>query len=394
MQATLGTSAILTSQTSLDCGIVNLALFTKAAVAVDASFSGSIAANSIVTLGGASVIANVAIGTGFLDTAIVQVNSAVSVNAWNNNAGSTKVDNNCGALVVGSLSVGGSSFSVFQSCDNATVTLPNIDFSARSSFTAAGTVQIAGGVVHLGVNGTASGTVSGTGIVKLCGAVSAEGKLPKDVTIDVSVAGSNAPLMVIDAGNWLNISGNVQGDGTIAVNGQFVLGSTTATVDPKVVVNAGATLVINSATALSAKAVDVYAQSKLVIGANAKSSAVFIDKMAKCLGTVQINLATTASAFISGSKAGADVGFTYSSNNVPADLANCAVQVVDSAGMTFTLTSKTSASVGRRLLSSSGTATWGDNSMTYTMDKQQASAAPAYFALAPIIGAGVLGLLA
>jgi len=277
---------------------------------------------------------------------------------------------------------------VFQSCPTATVTLQNVDFTARAMFTAAATLQIAGGVAHIGATGSASGSITGTGTLKLSGGVSVDGNIPQSVTINVAAAGSSAPLVAIDTGATLNISGDVQGTGgTIVVNGQFILGSTTANVDPKVVVNSGATLVINSATALSAKAVDVSAQATLVIGANAKSSAVYVEKMTKCLGTVQINLATTASAFISGSSAGAGVGFTYSSNNVPADLANCAVQVVDSAGTTFTLTSKTSTTVGRRLLSSSGTATWGSNSMTYTMGQQQASGASSY-ALLPL---GVLG---
>jgi len=393
--ATIGTGFILTSQSSLDAGL-NLRVFANPiAVTVDASVSGTVAGDAIVTLAGTSAIANLTLGSGFGSSNIVEVNSAITVNGWNNNAGSAKVDNNCSSLVVGSLSVGGSSFAVFQSCPTATVTLQNIDFSARAAFTGAATLQIAGGVAHLGLSGSASGSITGTGTLALSGGVSVDGNIPQTVTINVATAGSSAPLVAIDAGAKLNISGDVQGSGgTIVVNGQFILDSTTASVNPKVVVNSGATLVINSATALTATAVDVSAQATLVIGANAKSSAVYVEKMTKCLGTVQINLATTASAFISGSSAGAGVGFTYSSNNVPADLANCAVQVLDSAGTTFTLTSRTSATVGRRLLASSGTATWGSNSMTYTMgQQQQASGAPSYFALLPIMVAGAVGLL-
>jgi hypothetical protein len=274
----------------------------------------------------------------------------------------------------------------------AVVALVNVDFTPRTLFTGTATLHLAGGVAHIGANGATSGTVTGTGDLKLSGGVSVDGNSPQGVTIHVTAAGSSAPLAVVDANAKLNISGNVQGSGTLVVNGQFILGSTTASVDPKVVVNAGATLVINSATALQAKAVDISASATLVIGANANKAAVYIEKMAKCLGTVQIKLATTATAFISGSSAGAGVGFTYSSNNVPADLKNCVVQVVDSNGATFTLTSTTTASVGRRLLAGSGTATWGSNSMTYTMNQQQ-SAASFSFALVPVMVIGVIGLL-
>jgi hypothetical protein len=274
----------------------------------------------------------------------------------------------------------------------ASVTLTNIDFSARGLFSGTANLHIAGGVAHIGVSATASGSITGTGNLKLSGGVSVDGVIPQSVTINVASAGRSAPLVVVDSGAKLNISGNVQGTGgTIVVNGQFILGSTTATVDPKVVVNAGATLVINSATALQAKAVDVSAQATLVIGASANKGAVFVDKMAKCLGTVQIQLATTAAVFISSSSAGAGVAFTYSSTNVPADLAMCAVEVVDSTGAKFSLTSTTSASTGRRLLASGGTANWGSNSMTYTMGQQ--SSAVCIFAFGPLVVAGIVGLV-
>jgi hypothetical protein len=364
---------------------------------VSAQTSGTVTGNSIVMLSGATAIPTVTIGSGLTSGTIVEVNSAITVNTWNNNAGSAKVDNNCGALVVGTLTAGGSSFSVFQSCATTTmasVTLTNIDFSARTLFSGTANVHISGGVAHIGVSATASGSITGTGNLKLSGGVSVDGVIPQSVTLNVVAAGRSAPLVVVDTGAKLNISGNVQGTGgTIVVNGQFILGSTTATVDPKVVVNAGATLVINSATSLQAKAVDISAQATLVIGATANKGAVNVDKIAKCLGTVQIQLATTASAFISGSSAGAGVGFTYSTNNVPADLAMCTVEVVDSTGATFTLTSRTSVSTGRRLLASSGTATWGSNSMTYNMGQQQQSSAVCVFGFGSIVVAGIVGLV-
>lgn len=391
VSATVGTGVILTSQSSLDAGF-DLSLFdTPPIVTVDAQASGNVAGNAIVTLAGASAIANLNVGSGFTSGAMFQVNSSISVTSWNNNAGSAKVDNNCGALVIGSLTLGGSYFSVFQNCSQAVFTCSNIDFTSRGMFSGAATLHIAGGVAHIGTQNGAN--VSGSGTLKLSGGVSIDGSLPQGVTVNVAAAGKSAPLVVVDASTNWNISGNVQGSGVIAVNGQLILGSTTASVDPKVVVNAGATLVINSATALQAKAVDISAQATLVLGASAKKGAIFIDKMAKCLGLVQIKLDTTASVFISGTSAGAGVGFTYSSSNNPSDLANCAVEVVDSAGVTFQLTSSASASAGRRLLASGGTATWGPNQMTYTMGQQQASSATPLLLLGPILVSGALGLL-
>jgi len=115
-----------------------------------------------------------------------------------------------------------------------------------------------------------------------------------------------------------------------------------------------------------------------------------LGQFAKCLGTVKINLATTASAFVSGSSAGSAVAFTYTGGN-PAELAKCAVQVIDSTGAVITLTSRTSVS-GRRLLDNGGSATWSDSSMTYTMGQQQANGAFVY-TLAPAL-IGFLALLA
>jgi len=345
-------------------------------------------------LGGSAAVASLTVGSGPASSNIIEVNGSITVNAWNNNAGTAKVDNNCSALVVGNLTAGGTTFSVWQNCPSAAVTLQNIDFSPRGAFSAAATLQIAGGVAHIGSNGAASGSITGTGSLRLSGGVSIDGVIPQSVTINVTAAGSSAPLIAIDSGATLNISGNVQGSGTIVVNGQFILGSTTATVSPKVALNAGSTLVINSAANLQASEVDISAQATLVLGTSANKAVVYLGTITKCLGTVQINLTTTASAFISSSSAGGTVAFTYSSNNVPANLAKCAVQVVDSTGATFTLTSTTSASAGRRLLSSSGTATWGSSSMTYTMSQQQQqqqTSSASHFVL-PVLG--VFGLLA
>jgi len=150
---------------------------------------------------------------------------------------------------------------------------------------------------------------------------------------------------------------------------------------------------IDSAATFKAKAVDVSASAFLVIGANANKGTVTIDRIAKCLGTVRIHLATSVETFISSSSAGAGVAFHYSSNNVPADLKNCAVEVVDSNMQTVSLTSTTTATVGRRLLAASGTANWGPNSMTYTMSRQQPSGASFSFAALPILMIGMFGLL-
>jgi hypothetical protein len=378
----------LTSQSALDVGFDLSAFTSPTLLTVDAQASGSISGNAVVTLTGTTPIASLNVGSA-AGVALFQVNSAITVNTLNYNAGSAKVDNDCGNLIVGNLSVGGSSFAVFQSCPSATavVTLTNINFPPSP---AAATLHIAGGVAHIGVNGGTSGSITGTGNLKLSGGVSVDGNIPQTVTINVAASGRSAPVVVIDTGAKLNISGNVQGTGsTIVVNGQFIFGSTTASVDPKVVVNAGATLVIASATALQAKAIDISASATLVLSANANKGAIFVEKMAKCLGTVRIELATTASAFISSSSAGVGIGFTYSTNNVPNDLKNCAVEVVDSSGATFTLTSTTAASVGRRLLASSGTATWGSNSMTYNMGQHSAAFS---FAVAPVVMIGVIGL--
>jgi hypothetical protein len=328
--------------------------------------------------------------------AIFEVNSSVTVTSWNNNAGSARVDNNNGVIVVGNLSVGGTAFAVFQSSATAAVTLTNIDFSARASFATSSTLHVAGGIAHLGVSGatsaaaTTNGAITGTGTVKLSGGVSVDGNIPQDVTLNVAASGRSSPLAVVDASTTLRTAGNIEGDGTIVVNGNLEVSAATH-VDPKVVINAAATFVINSAVAVQAKAVNVSAGAVLVIGANANKGKVTINKIAQCLGTVRINLATTAAAYISSQAVGGVVAIKYDSNNVPADLAKCAVEVVDSDKKTFTLTSRTSASAGRRLLASSGTATWGSDSMTYTMSQQNSAAYS--FAIVPLILSGVIGIL-
>lgn len=390
LSATVGTGLYVTSQNAFDAGL-NLAILTNLQLqSITAQSNGSVSGNAVVSLDG-SPIPRLVVGSDSGSGAIFEVNSSVTVNSWINNAGSARVDNNCGVLVVGNLSVGGSSFSVFQSCPQAVVTLPMIDFSARAAFTAPSTLHIAGGVAHVGAHGTTSGSVVGTGTVKLSGGVSVDGTIPSTVTLHVASSGRSAPLAVVDVSKILKTSGNVEGDGTIVVNGNFEI-SVAAKIDPKVVVNAAATFLIDSAAAFKARTVEVAAGAFLVVGASANKGTVTIENIAKCLGTVRINLATSAAVFISGDRAGAGVALKYSSK--PADLKNCAVEIVDSEKRTFTLTSSTSAAAGRRLLASSGTANWGPNEMTYTMNQNATqNAAPLSFALLPIVVTSVIGML-
>jgi hypothetical protein len=393
--ATLGTGPYLASQTALDAGL-DLNLFGSAQLqSVTSSSSGTVAGNAVVTLDGA-LFASLNVGSGASNGAIFEVNSSVTVTNWNNNAGSARVDNNGGAIVVGTLTVGGTAFAVFQSSATAAVTLPNIDFAARANFAAASTLHVAGGIAHIGVNGatsvaaTTKGAITGAGTVKLSGGVSVDGNIPKDVTLHVAASGRSAPLAVVDSSTTLTTAGNVEGDGTIVVNGNFEL-TAAAKVDPKVVINAAANFVINTGVAFQAKAVNVSERAVLVIGATANKGQVTINKIAQCLGTVRINLATTAAAYISSQAAGGQVAIKYDSNNVPADLAKCTVEIVDSEKKTYTLTSRTSASAGRRLLASSGTATWGSDSMTYSMSQQNSAAYS--FALLPLVIIGVVGIV-
>jgi len=394
---TFGVAPYLSAQSSLDAGL-NFAAFTGTTVMtqVNASSSGDVGSGNEIVMVSASAIANLSAGASVNDNVIFQVNSSLMVNAWNNNAGTAKVNNDGAAIVVGRLSVSGNAFSVWQS-GSATVTLNSINFGA-----AAGTLQISGGAAHIGVSGSSASSsgsvnITGSGKLRLSGGVSVDGIIPSSVTIDVAASGSSAPLVTIDSATVLNISGDVttsssasataSSNGVISVNGDFILGSTTANVDPQVVLNSGARLVVNSATKLQAKALAVYAGSTLVIGASANRAQVYFDKIASCVGTVQIRLDTTASAFISSNGATAAVGFKYSSTNDVQQLKQCAVEVVDSANQKFTLTSTTSASAGRRLLASQGTATWGSDSMTFQMagNSTQSSSAPIAFAAVPLL---------
>jgi len=388
VSATQATGLYLTSQNAIDTGF-DLSLFSSGLVfqSITAQSSGTVNSNAVVSLD-TPTIPTLLVGAGFGSGAIFEVNSSVKVTSWTNNARSARVDNNCGAVSVDTLAVGGSAFAVFQSCPAAVFNVSSVDFSSRNLFTDPGTVQVAGGVAHIG-------SASGTGSLKLSGGVSIDGTIPQTVTINVAASGKSAPLAVVDEKKTLTTSGDVQGDGSIAVNGRFELVATSTKVDPKVVVNAGATLLIDATAAFKAKAVDVSASAVLVIGANANKGTVAIDRISKCLGTVRINLATSADAFISSSSAGTGIAFTYSTNNVPADLKNCAVEVVDSNMRTYTLTSTTSATAttGRRLLASSGTATWGSSSMTYNMQSSQQGSASSSFVAIPIFMIGMFGLL-
>jgi hypothetical protein len=390
--ATANTGVYLTSQNAIDAGF-DLSSYTSGWVNqnVSASSSATVTGNAVVTLEGGTVTSLVG-GSGFGSSAVFEVNSAVTVTSWNNNAASARVDNNA-AVSVGTLTLGGSLFSVIQSGASAAITLNNVDFTARSLFTAAGTLHISGGTAHIGAYGTTSGSVTGSGSIKLSGGVSVDGTIPQTVTLNVVASGRSPPLAVVDASTTLKASGNINGDGTILVNGRLELGTTSVSANPKVIVNTGATLLIDASQAFSAKAVDVYSGAVLVIGANANKGTATIDRIAQCLGTVRIMLSTTASAFVSSSGGTATVALRYSSNNVPADLSKCAVEIVDSDSKTYSLTSTTSAAVGRRLLASSGTATWGQNSMTYTMTSTNANAAAFSFALLPILASGMVGIL-
>jgi len=338
------------------------------------------------------------------DTSVVEVNSSVTVNAWTNNAGHTTVQSNCGVVVVSNLTVSGTSLSFFQSCSTAagaSVTLSDIDFSTSGSFTSTGTLTVAGGSLTLGSSGSgsASTSIKGTGNLDLSGGVSVQGSTTATVTVNVVQSGRSAPLVVVDSGKEWDVYGNVMGTaGTVAVNGNLVLGATLTAVQPAVVVNSAGKLVVNTSTSLHAAAWSVAAGATVVMSAGVNGANVLIDNFEQCLGTVQINLATTASVFISSSAAGVGIAFMYGANSNPTQLAQCGVQVVDSAGVTYTLTSSAAASASGRRLLASGTATWGQTNMTFNMGGQntggQKNDAASLFCALPLLITGIFVLLA
>lgn len=398
VEVTQGTGYLLTSDSSLDFGLAaaldfSLAFQGSTVVTVDSSATATVSGSAVVNLASSTAVDALVLGTNLASSAIVEVNSSATVTLWTNNAGKTKVENNCSNLVVGSMDVGSSSLSVYQSCPKANVTISSLSFAASGSLSGAGKLSIAGGVAR--INADMSGSVTGTGNVSLSGGVAIEGNLPASVTVGVQGSSNNAALISIDANKMFHVEGDMTADaaGTVAVYGKLAFGAATKAVQAKVIVNAGASLVFNSSSSCAAKAVEIAAGSYLEIGANVKSNTLALGQFAKCLGVVRINLATTASAFISGSSAGSAVAFTYTGGNA-AELSKCAVEVIDSTGAKVTLTSRTSVS-GRRLLQSGngGSATWSDSSMTYTMGQQQQASGAFVYTLAPIL-VGFLALVA
>lgn len=405
-----GIAPYLAAQSTWDAAL-DLSAFVKGQAATTitnidattAAANASISGNVVVVLNAAAATTAIAAVTADATAnAIFQVNASTHVNSWNSGASAKVNNNNGGALVVDQLSVNGGSSSKFSVWQNtgASVTLNSISFSASMGNNNGGTVQVVGGTAHFGASGSASANITGSGTVQLGGGVSVDGNVPQTVTIDVSGSGaSNAPVATIDAGTTLSTSGDVTtstSNGAISVNGNFILGSTSANVDPKVILNSGASFVVNSSAQLHAKAVDIYAGAKLVIRKSANRTAPLINKITKCVGTVQITLDVTAAVFIAANNAGSSVGLYYDSSNNVQDLKQCAVEVWDSAGTKFTLTSTTSASAGRRLLASDGTAQWNSDSMTFQMDKStpsSPSSASVSFAVIPVLMVSLAGLL-
>lgn len=400
----------LGTQTSVDLGADLKTAFQSGntiTATIDATANGTVAATGAVVTLSAATIANLNVGDGgSTSVAIFEVSSATTVTTWSNSAATAKVDNSA-SVTVGSLVTGNSIFSVWNNVSAAAVTFNNIDFTARASMgTKTGTVHVSGGSVIVNASGVTGVTASATAsaILKVTGGASVStsansGSLPQGVTIDVSAQGTSGPVAVVDAGTVLNTTGQITGDnGVLSINGQLILGATSANVKPKVIVNSGATVAINAAAAFHATAVSIASGATLQLGASTQAAAqqgnVVIDQMAQCLGTININLASSASVFASGSMAGAAIAFNYSSTNNVAELVKCKVQVTDSTGATVLLQSTTSASAaaGRRLLATSNTATWGSNGMSYQMTGQSNSALPSCIVL-PAVVVSFLGLL-
>lgn len=397
LTATAGTGYILGSSTSLSFGLdaaLDFGVAFNGATLVTANAS----VNSNVTVDGSAVvklasnigIGAVTLGSTFASSAMVLLDTSASVDVWTNNAGRTKVENNCSNLVVAKLDLGGAAFSVYQTCPTANVTFAHLDFTPRGTLIGAATLRVAGGVARFNLGGDAN--ITGSGTISLSGGVAAEGYIPANVNVDVS-AQSNAPLVSIDANKEFNVAANMTADaaGTVAVYGKLAFGAATRLVNAKVIVNAGASLVFNSTSSCQAKSVDVAASATLEIGANVKSATLALGQFVRCLGAVKIHLDATFSAFANSSYAGSAVAFSYTGGN-PTELAKCTVQLVDSTGAVITLTSRAGASAGRRLLQSGGSATWTDSSMTYSTNSDSTSGAVAV-ALAPVV-IGFLALLA
>jgi len=221
--------------------------------------------------------------------------------------------------------------------------------------------------VTLGQDASGSaGSSSGSGTISLSGGVSVTGNLSAGVTLEVEASGQSGPIAVVDSGNTLAFYGaSAEGSSgaSLVVNGNLWFGAAVTTVQPTVVINSGAKFTINSANGLAADGWILAASGRVVLTASVNRAMVHVKKITQCLGTVEIQLSASASV----SAGGSSIGFTYDSSNNAAELAKCAVMITDSTGASVTLTSTTTMTTsGRRLLSTSGTAYWGPNNMTFT----------------------------
>jgi len=271
MDVTQGTGYILGANIDLEALVDFKASFQGTSiVAVNSSASANVSASAVVKLASNTLIDALVIGGSLVPSAMVEVSTSTNVSVWTNNAAKAKVSNNCSNLVVGTLTLGGSSVSVSQRCPKANVTINSLDFSARGGFSGNSKLLIAGGMARINADG--SGNITGTGSVSLSGGVAIEGHLPASITVDVRAA-SNAPLISIDASKEFYVAGDMTAEtaGTVAVYGKLAFGAATANVQPKVIVNGGATLVFNSSSNCQAKALEVAASGTLELGANVKS---------------------------------------------------------------------------------------------------------------------------
>jgi hypothetical protein len=276
------------------------------------------------------------------------------------------------------------------------------------NFGTGGILRVAGGAAHFGGSATVNNNITGSGRVQLSGAVSVDGNIPAAVSVNVDASGTSAPLVTIDAGKTFNVSGDVTTTrngaaasdtrAVVVVNGVFVAGAASTSVQPKVLLNTGASFVVSSAATFRAEAVEIGAQASLVIDRNVNRASLRIQQIARCAGKIQIRLTAEAfaAATVSSTSATGSVGFSYSSTNNITELLQCGVEVFDASNRQYTLTSRTTAqaAAGRRLLASEGTATWGNDQMTIEMQKQENSnSAPVSFAVVPLLMVSMAGLL-
>jgi filamentous hemagglutinin len=391
-------------------------------VVVDGSSSanGTVTSDNAVVQVTGSAVANLTVGSASSSSSLAFVTlnqqGAVTVTAWKNNAAAAKVDNNA-ALTVNWLTVGNTWFSVWHNTSasaSAGVTFQNIDFSsgyAVGMSYGSGTVHVAGGTVS--VNGPG---VKGSGTLKLTGgaSVSSTGGSLQGVTIDISSQGQSAPVAVVDT--TLDTSGDITASAgtsgstgmtsssaaTLVVNGQLTLSATSSKVQPKVVVSGSANskLTINSnASSFTANDVWVGANGYLELGANTYAAAqqgkvMFNNLWLDAQGNVKLTQSVAANA---ASKAGnAVIAFNYSASVNVTALAQATVWLVDSTGVSVKLATSASATMGRRLLAGSSTATWGSNGMSYSYagsGGSSANGAVKSFVAVPIVVISLCGLM-